>query len=97
MTQAKWCEGCSQAHDCRRIYQQLGNLKGPSVALKAVIAFLLPIGLFVVALGAFGQLLQHVLAPQCQTLCACALAVCATAGLMLIVSLVARRLDTKRC
>ncbi len=97
MTQAKWCEGCSQAHDCKGIYQQLGDPKGPSVAGKAVVAFALPLGLFVAALGVFGRLLQHVVARPYQTLCACALALGATAGIMLIVSHITKHLHTKRC
>jgi hypothetical protein len=96
MTEAKWCEGCSQAHDCKRAYQQLGNLGGPSVAGKAGIAFMLPIGLFVATLGAFGRLLQHVVPSRYQTLCAFALAVCATMGFMLIVSCITKRLDRKQ-
>ena len=97
MTEAKQCEGCSQAHDCKKLYQHLGDLQGPSVALKAVIAFLLPIGLFVAALGAFGRLLQHSVARPYQTLCALALALCVTAGLVLIASLITKRFDKKRC
>ncbi len=96
MTQAKWCEGCSQAHDCKKIYQHLGNLRDPSVALKAAIAFLLPIGLFVAALGAFGRLLQPVVARQYQTLLACALALCVTIVLMLVVSFLTKRPDKRK-
>ena len=95
MRQAQWCEGCSQAHDCKKAYQHIGTLPGPSVAWKAVIAFLLPIGLFAGTLAAFGRLLQDTLARQYQTLCACGLASCVTAAVMLIVSLVTQRLDQR--
>ena len=97
MTEADWCEGCSQAHNCRKVYQDIGKTEGPSVALKAVIAFVLPVVLFVAALGAFGRLLQHVVASPYQPLCASVLALVATVVLMLIVSLCAKRLDRKRC
>jgi hypothetical protein len=97
MTQAKWCEGCSQAHDCKRVYQQTGDLKGPSVAGKAVVAFALPMGLFVAALGVLSRLLQHVVARPYRTLSACVLALSATMGIMLIVSHITKRLDRKRC
>jgi hypothetical protein len=97
MTQAKWCEGCSQAHDCKKVYERLGSLEGPSVALKATVAFVLPVAVFVTALGLFGRLLQHVVASPYRTWCAFALAVAVTTGVMVAVSLVAKRLDKKRC
>ena len=97
MTQAKWCEGCSQAHDCKKLYEQIGHLDGPSVAPKVLIAFVLPIGVFIAALGLFGRLLQHVVAPPYQGLCAFALALIITGVLMLGVSVLTKRHDRRRC
>lgn len=97
MTEAKWCDGCSQAHDCKRVYERLGHIEGPSVALKATIAFVFPIGVFTAALGLFGRLLHHVVASQYRTLCAFALALSVTAVVMLVVSLIAKRFDKRRC
>ena len=57
MTQYKHCQGCSQKHDCQDIYQKLANLKGPSVALKVIIAFLLPILVFIIILAIFEEIL----------------------------------------
>jgi hypothetical protein len=53
MNQQKLCQNCNQKHDCQELYQQLGHAKGSSVALKAVIAFLLPPAVFIGALAAF--------------------------------------------
>ncbi|UCF43242.1 MAG: hypothetical protein JSV99_11830 [Planctomycetota bacterium] len=53
MSQQKPCKDCYQKHDCREIYHHLGNAKGPSVAPKAVIAFLLPLTVFTGTLAAF--------------------------------------------
>ncbi|MHC4159979.1 MAG: hypothetical protein ACYSSO_12965 [Planctomycetota bacterium] len=53
MTQQKLCQDCSQNHDCKELYDQLGHAKGPSIALKAVIAFLLPLAVFIGALAVF--------------------------------------------
>lgn len=97
MTQAKGCEGCSQAHDCKKIYERLGNVDGPSVTPKVLIAFVLPIGVFIGALGLFGRLLQHTIARPYQSLCACALALCVTGVLMLGVSVLTKRHDSRRC
>ena len=86
------CEGCQQAHDCQKVYRQLGKTEGPSVAAKVVVAFLLPIFVFAAGLGVFGRLLGGVLAPRYQTPLAFALALSVTVGVVLIASLIVRRL-----
>jgi uncharacterized membrane protein len=53
----RFCRNCIQKHDCRSVYEQLGNESGSSVALKAVLAFLLPLIVFIVSLAAAERLL----------------------------------------
>jgi heme A synthase len=53
MKQQKLCQDCNQKHNCQDIYQQLGHAKCPSVTLKAVTAFLLPLAVFIGALAVF--------------------------------------------
>lgn len=57
MVEFKPCQECDQKHKCRDIYQQLGKSKGPSVAFKAVVAFLLPLLIFILSLAAFERIL----------------------------------------
>ncbi len=57
MAQQKFCQECDQKHQCQEIYQQLGKAKGPSVAFKAMAAFLLPILIFIASLAAFEGIL----------------------------------------
>jgi len=57
MAPQRICQDCSQKHDCRRIYEQLGDSPGPSVALKAILAFLLPLMVFIVSLAVFERVL----------------------------------------
>jgi len=57
MTQQEFCHTCKQNSDCRKVYGQLGGLEGPSVAAKVVLAFLLPLVVFVVSLAAFDRIL----------------------------------------
>jgi uncharacterized membrane protein len=45
------CKDCIQKHDCQRIYEQLGDSPGESVALKVILAFLLPLIVFIVSLA----------------------------------------------
>ncbi len=90
MTQSKSCEGCSQAHDCRKVYEQLGGSEGPPVTRVALVAFLLPILVFVATLAGFGWLLQGHVAERCQTPLAVVLALATTAGVMLAARVVMR-------
>ena len=86
------CDGCSQAGACGEVYHQLGCAKGPSVAPKVAVAFLLPILMFVVALGVFQWALGSAVAEPYQTPSALFLAQAATAG-----SMFAARMAVRLC
>ena len=45
--QDDFCRGCSQANQCRAVYERLGNSKSPSVAKTVVVALLLPLLIFI--------------------------------------------------
>jgi len=66
-------------------------MKGPSVVPDVVVAFLLPIVVFTVALELSGRLLTDVLAQRYQMPVAFALALVVTTGVMLAVSLILKR------
>lgn len=57
MVQQESCQGCHQKDDCQKLYEQLTNAKGPSVTVKVVLAFLLPLVVFIVSLAAFEKIL----------------------------------------
>lgn len=59
MTQQKFCQSCSENDSCQQVYQQLGSVKGPSVVVKALFAFLLPLTVFIVALAASERFLAQ--------------------------------------
>jgi uncharacterized membrane protein len=50
------CRSCPEKHKCQEIYEELGKAKGPSVALKAVAAFLVPLVVFIGSLAAFEKI-----------------------------------------
>lgn len=56
MVQEKFCEGCEQSEKCQDVSRKLGNIKGPSIALKVIVAFLLPLVVFIVSLAVFERL-----------------------------------------
>ncbi len=60
MAEPKPCQECDQKHKCQDIYQQLGKAHGPSVAFKAVVAFLLPLLILIVSLAVFEGILSRI-------------------------------------
>ena len=79
MASQRFCQDCIQKHDCKRIYEQLGDSPGPSVALKAILAFLLPLMVFIVSLAVFERVLDGAITTeQVQTVLSFVLALLAT-------------------
>lgn len=92
MEQPETCKGCSEAHRCAKAYEQLGKAEGPSVTLKVIVAFLLPIAMFAGVFAACGAFLNGVVAPRYETPLACVIALAVTAAVMLVVSAAIKRL-----
>jgi cytochrome b subunit of formate dehydrogenase len=64
MAEDEFCSNCARKPDCKAVYQQLGQDKGPSVVAKAAKAFLLPIVVFIGGLVLFDKLLTDVIQGQ---------------------------------
>ncbi len=64
MAEDEFCSNCAQKPDCKAVYQQLGQDRGPSVAVKVAKAFLLPIAVFIGGLVLFDKLLTDVMRDQ---------------------------------
>ena len=45
------CQNCEQKHNCQEVYKQLGQSKAPKVLSKVILAFLLPLILFVFSIA----------------------------------------------
>jgi uncharacterized membrane protein len=56
MVQKDFCQNCRQKHDCREVYRRMGNATCPSILLKAITAFLLPLIVFIVSLAVFDKI-----------------------------------------
>ncbi|MHC4570729.1 MAG: hypothetical protein ACYS0C_01455 [Planctomycetota bacterium] len=61
MFEEKFCEECRQKHGCREVYRHLGKAKGPSVVFKVVVAFLLPLVVFIAALAVSEKILAGII------------------------------------
>ncbi|MHC4544407.1 MAG: hypothetical protein ACYTDW_13815 [Planctomycetota bacterium] len=59
MAEEKFCQGCHQKHRCQEVYEHLSKIGGTPVVFKAVVAFLLPIVVFISCLVAFEWLLAE--------------------------------------
>ena len=93
MAEQNICEDCKQKHDCRRIYEQLGDVEGPSVVVKVIVAFLLPLVVFIVSLAVFQEILAKAISTQrVQTALSLLLALLVTFVCILIVRVIRKRI-----
>jgi ABC-type spermidine/putrescine transport system permease subunit I len=56
MIQQEFCQNCRKKHDCQEVYRRLGNAACPSILLKTIIAFLLPLVVFIVSLAVLDKI-----------------------------------------
>jgi hypothetical protein len=97
MGEEQFCERCSQRHDCREVYGKLGNAEGPSLALRAVVAFLMPILVFIVSLGVLEKVLGGITdRAALRTAASLSGAVIVTLAWILMVRVIGRRLGKRR-
>lgn len=60
MVQQDRCQQCSQRQNCGELYEQLGKSEGASIVKKVVIAFLLPLVVFISSLAVFERIFSGV-------------------------------------
>jgi len=83
------CQGCSHRQDCQKIYQNLSNYKGSSIVLKVIVAFLLPIMVFIASLAAFERILAEAIdIKELRTALSFLLALLVTFAVMLIIKVI---------
>ena len=93
MEEQENCQGCCQKDQCREIYRQLGNAEGPSVVCKVVVAFLLPIVVFISVLMVFEEILAGVIISKAlRTICGFLSSLTAAYACILIIKVIKRRL-----
>ena len=89
MAEEKFCQGCKQSHRCQEVYEHLSNMGGPSVVFKVILAFLVPIVVFVGSLAVFeGLLAGAVESENLQTVAGFVLALVVSGGFVFIIRLV---------
>jgi len=92
MVQERFCEQCSQRHNCQDLYQKLGNSGGPSIVSKVVVAFIVPLLVFIICLAAFERILAEMInAERLRTALVFVLALSVTFLVILVVKVIGRR------
>lgn len=97
MPQNDFCHSCTQSRDCKEVYSRLGETAGPSVAYRVIVAFLIPIIVFILTLTACEKFLTP--AVKIEKLRIAAGFLCALAAAFLTILLTKRinsKLDEKR-
>ena len=61
MVEQKNCQECRQKCNCQNVYQQLGEIQGRSVVVKVIVAFLLPLVVFIISLAVFGRVFNDLI------------------------------------
>lgn len=79
MAEKDYCHTCDQKHDCKKVYEHLGNVEGPSVVVKVLLAFVLPLVVFIMSLAIFEWILAGAISSEAvQTAVSLVLALLAT-------------------
>jgi hypothetical protein len=92
MAENEFCDNCNQKHNCGSIYHQLGNTNGPSMVVKVVLAFLLPLVVFIISLAIFEEIFAKTINSQLvHTALSMVSALLVTSGCILFVRVINKR------
>jgi len=93
MVQEKFCEGCDQNSKCQEIFRKLGSIKGPSFTLKVIVAFLLPLIVFIVSLAIFERVFARSIGTEgLRTAISLLMATLVTFVFILVIKLIGKRI-----
>jgi hypothetical protein len=59
MMEQEQCKNCGSRQNCGTVYKKMGEYKGPSVLGKVVLAFVVPLLVFIVSLVVMDKLLSY--------------------------------------
>ena len=97
MAQQKFCQNCNQKNSCQEVFQQLGKAQSRSVVFGVIIAFFLPLVVFIASLAAFDRILAKTIdAKQFQTALSFLMALLTTFTCILITRVINRQLSKNR-
>jgi uncharacterized membrane protein YoaK (UPF0700 family) len=93
MAQRESCERCDHKLSCKEAFKRLGNIRGQSIVRSVLVAFVLPLLIFIACLAAAQQILTRYI--KSSSLCsavALLLAIAAAVVCVAVVKTVGKRL-----
>jgi uncharacterized membrane protein (DUF485 family) len=84
------CKGCSDRQSCKDVYQKMGESEGPPLTFGVIMAFLLPLLIFIAALAAGQVLLKRLNANLPVTVISLILAFLVTACYVLVARVIVK-------
>ncbi|MFC1763211.1 hypothetical protein ACFL6U_14175 [Planctomycetota bacterium] len=72
------CSGCQNETRCEDVYRRLGDSDAPPIAGKVVLAFIVPMLLFILALAASDRLLSGIVDARLSPIIGAMIATCLT-------------------
>lgn len=92
-----YCSGCGQKDTCRQAYDKMGKANGPNVACKAIVAFLVPIVVFIGVLAGSQRLLESRLEDRGLTIVSFLLAACVTLLVVVVIRAISGPIKKEHC
>lgn len=97
MDNQEFCSNCRQKNDCKTTYEKLGKVKSSSVAIRAIIAFLVPIAVFIAAMAAFGKLFEKTIdSKDARVALSALLALCITLACIVVLKFADKRFSIRK-
>jgi len=93
MAQPDLCQQCNQRQDCGKAYEQLGKIEGPSIVKRVVLAFVLPLAVFIGSLAVLDRIFSGVVSGgQLRSVLSFASALLLTFGCILLTKVISGKL-----
>jgi len=97
MKKQNGCSECGKKDTCRSAYEKIGKAGGPNVAWKVIVAFLVPIGVFIGGLAGSEWLLKDRLDEKARVVVSFFLSVFLTLLIVFVIRAICRPITGKHC
>ena len=92
-----YCVSCGQKDTCRQAYEKLGKATGPNVAWRVIVAFLVPIGVFIGGLAGSQWLLRGRFEEKILIMVSFILALCLTLLVVFVIRAISGPFKKENC
>lgn len=97
MTEQQNCQDCSQKDKCREIYPKPANFQGRPMVVSVIIAFVLPIVIFIISLATFERVFAQIISSkQSRTAIGFLVAISITLFVILLAKVINRQIEKNK-